>query len=54
MQILTERIGLQIEPEIKEKAQIQAEKNGTTLSLAIRAFLREYGKDVDLVKEKKK
>ena len=51
MQIYKDRIGLQVEPEIKKKAQIQAEKNGTTLSIVIRDFLKSYGKGIDLITE---
>lgn len=53
MKVLKERIQVAIEPEIKEKAQKQAENNGTTLSIVIRDFLKDYGKNINLQKVSK-
>ena len=53
MKVLKERIQIAIEPEIKEKAQKQAESNDTTLSIVIRDFLKDYVKNVKLQKVSK-
>ena len=53
MKILKEKLQIAISPEIKEKARKQAENNGTTLSIVVRDFLKDYGKNVNLQNSKK-